>query len=543
MTSLPPLLIAVPLLAACVLLAGSRLLPRLAVDLLSTLAATIALVIAGFLVVATKDERVVSWAGGWRRIGIALSVDPTSAWLACLICFLGACALLYGWRYFEEVRAHYHALLLLFLAGMLGFAITGDLFDMFVFFELMGATAYALTGFKVEEPESVQGAFSFAVVNSLGGYLCLMGIGLLYARTGALNLVALGEAVRGRPVDLLVIAAFVLVGCGWLVKAAAVPFHFWLVDAHAVAPTPVCVLFSGVMAPLGVYGLARVESTVFASVQPMAQRVFLVLGIVTAIVGAIMCVTQRHLKRLLAYSTVAHIGIFLVGLSTLDIRSTGVYLLAHAGVKGALFLLVGILLAKHCSVDEIDLHRDADRSVFRGILFAIAALALAGLPPFGTALGKSLLEDSGTGIAVLLIAVSAVTGGAVLRAGLRVHFGLGPPPESEQEVSKGEERDPEVTGRTHLTMVAAILVLLGFGLAIGILPSTAPEWTLHGVLLGLLSTALAGAVAAMSIWKHHFGRRIRPAINVLHRVHSGHVGDYAAWLMAGVAFVALLAVF
>lgn len=163
----------------------------------------------------------------------------------------------------------------------------------------------------------------FALVNSLGAYATLLGIGLLYARTGELGLAQIGSALDARPggPDALVIASFVLVVTGLLVKAAAVPFHFWLADAHAVAPTPVCMLLSGVMVELGLYGTARVYWTVFAGPggipEPAAHRALLALGVLTAALGAVMCWQQRHLKRLLAYSTIAHTGMFLVGLATL----------------------------------------------------------------------------------------------------------------------------------------------------------------------------------------------------------------------------------
>ncbi|MGO4428880.1 proton-conducting transporter membrane subunit, partial [Streptomyces sp. MCAF7] len=170
--------------------------------------------------------------------------------------------------------------------------------------------AYALTGYRVEEARAVQGGLVFGVVNSLGGYAMLSGIALLYARTGELGLAQIGRALdahsAGGP-DALVIVAFVLVATGLLVKAAAVPFHFWLADAHAVAPTPVCMLLSGVMVELGVYGTARVYWTVFAGSggipAPDAHRALLTLGVLTAVLGSVMCWQQRHLKRMLAYST------------------------------------------------------------------------------------------------------------------------------------------------------------------------------------------------------------------------------------------------
>jgi multicomponent Na+:H+ antiporter subunit D len=555
--------------------------------------ALLGVALAGLLVLATGSGRVVEWAGGWQPlphlvVGIVLVADRTNAAIALLVSVLAACALLFGWRYFDGVHAHYHVLILLFTAGMTGFALTGDLFDMFVFFELMGAAAYALTGFKIEEAESVQGGLSFGVINSLGAYLTLVGIGLLYARTGQLGLPQLGAALAGLHADALVIASFVLICTGWLVKAAAVPFHFWLADAHAVAPAPVCVLFSGVMAPLGVYGVARVYWTVFHGVLPdaAAHRALLVLGIATAVVGAVMCVTQRHIKRLLAYSTIAHIGLFLLGiaaLSPLGIAGTFVYLAGHALAKGALFLLTGLLLSRYRSVDELGLYGRARRHRAAGIAFVVGALALAGLPPFGTGLGKSLLDAAGRSpsLTVLSVAVGTLTGGAALRVALRVYFGIGPRPDSAStsDTTTGADEEPDTAppdGRTPASMVAAVALLLVGGLLLGVLPwvanaagpaaaaftdqraylgqalngsvaaSVSPvpatHWDTTGVVLGLVAALLAVLVAVVGVYAHALpawvrgpSTRLRPVLAGLHRLHSGHIGDYAAWLVFGAA--------
>lgn len=150
----------------------------------------------------------------------------------------------------------------------------------------------------------------------------LMGIGLLYARTGELGMTRLGQGLDAHgPPDATVLAGFVLVLTGLLVKGAAVPFHFWLPDARAVAPTPVCMLLSGVMVELGAFGVWRVYDTVFSGPGGLpaddVERTLVALGALTAVVGAVMCWYQRHIKRLLAYSTVAHMGLFLVGIGTL----------------------------------------------------------------------------------------------------------------------------------------------------------------------------------------------------------------------------------
>ena len=593
------LVIVVPIIGAC-LMVGIRRLPRSAADVVSTGVAVAVAVLDGVVLAAASANRVVLWSGGWRpshgfSVGVVLIADQLNAGLALLVAVLVSCALLYSWRYFESVSSHYHALILLFLAGMQGFALSGDVFDMFVFFELMGAVAYALTGFKIEDPGSLQGGLNFAIMNSLGAYFALAGVGLLYARTGQLGLPELHTALTGHRPDALVVTAFVLVSCGFLVKAAMVPFHFWLADAHAVAPTSVCVLFSGVMVELGLYGFARVYWVVFHGTlpDPVVTRAFVVTGVLTAVVGAAMCFMQRHVKRLLAYSTIAHMGMFILGVSVLSPDGTaavGTYLVAHAGIKSALFLLIGLALNRYGSVDEHDLHGKGRDHRGVGVLFVLGGLALAGLPPFGTALGKAMLDGavSKGGYAwgpALFVLVSAVTGAAVIRVGLRVWFGLGPHPAAEEQgPAVGGEEEADVKGRLErlpATMIAAIVVLFAISLVVGVWravpdwigraaerfvdaggyasqalgrvpavvthPMADSWWGSYGVALALSSAAAAVVLALAAIHLHSFPDRIRswarparPVVAVLRGLHSGRVGDYVAWFVAGLAGLAAL---
>ncbi|WP_042364591.1 complex I subunit 5 family protein [Streptacidiphilus neutrinimicus] len=611
-----PLTVAIPLVGAALLALSGHWIRRMGCDILTALFATaqaaVLLVLWLHTAHGSPGHSPASWVGGWtphrgESVGIVLVGDPVGVGAALLAALLVLAVVAYSWRYFDEPPARmpgtFPALVLLFEAGMCGFAVTGDLFDAFVFFELMGTAAYALTGYRVEDPRPVQGALTFGLVNSLGAYCSLLGIGLLYARTGELGMAQIGHALGAHRTDLLTVAAFVLVLTGLLVKAAVVPFHFWLADAHAVAPTPVCMLLSGVMVELGVYGAARVYWTVFSGAggipAPAVRGVLVCLGVVTALLGAVMCWQQRHLKRLLAFSTIGHVGLFLVAAALLDPEGAAgfaLYVAGHAGAKAALFALTGVLLDQYGSVDVHGLFGRAKalrRSV--GLLFVAGGLALAGLPPFGTGLGKSFAEHAAGSwlpvLTALFVVVSGVTGGAVLRAALRMFAGAGRRPgESGGPQTSGEGEEPEVRDpgrRVPRTMIAVPAVLLAACLALGLAPGVGgvfgragalfvsradyqaaaglpgpgatapppplPDWTTAGVALGLLSTALAVGLAAVAVWgparRGATARAARRALAACSRtlvlplrgLHSGRLGDDVAWLGAGVA--ALLGAF
>src|SRR5205814_10103437 len=218
-------------------------------------------------------------------------------------------------------------------------------------------------GYTVEELGPLQGAVNFAVTNTVGALMILFGIALVYGRTDALNLAQMGQSLAHHRVDGLVVVAFTLIVAGFLVKSALVPFHLWLADTYAVAPAPVCLVFAAVMSELGLFGIARIYWTSFAGAfaghTDAITAVLVAVGLATALLGAVMAFLQRHLKRLLAYTVVAHCGVALVAiglLGTKGLAGAANLVLAHGFLKGALFLGAGVLIRRFGDVDELRLY-------------------------------------------------------------------------------------------------------------------------------------------------------------------------------------------
>ena len=583
-----PLPAVIPLLGAALNIAGDHVMPRRIGDAIG-LAASIATCVFTFWIAAdSMDHEVLHWFGGWHpdhgiAIGITFTADPLGAGMAALVSLLVLLVLIYSMTYLADAARPYDTLILVFLGAMCGFSLTGDLFNMFVWFELMGVAAYALAGFKIRELGPLQGAINMAVTNTVGAYFILTGIALLYARTGALNLAQIGHTLVGEKRDGLVVVALTLLVVGFLVKAAIVPFHLWLADAHAVAPAPVCVLFSGVMVELGLLAVARVYWTIFdapfGSHQNAIRGVLIVMGVITALLGSVMCFLQSHLKRLLAYSTISHAGIMLVGIAVLDSKAlAGVAMLVigHALVKGALFLCVGIVFVELEAVDELRLHGRGRSLPVVGVLYGLGGIGMIGLPYVSLYLGHAQIDEGATldgihWVQPLLMLAAGVSSGAILRSGARVFLGWGP--KKDPLLTQQEKEEPPINEKMRRLLIVVTAVMLALGLAVSLIPGLAQraeagadrfrdraayaQFVLHGkpmpttpqlpfaiepttadsIGYGLGAGAIALGVAAWGLWRRRVPSFAWPPIRVLKTAHSGIIGDYVTWIVVGTALI------
>jgi multicomponent Na+:H+ antiporter subunit D len=582
-TIVVPLTVVVPLSAAAVLAAANRHLPGPARDVLGIGAAIATTVLAAVALAQSAHQRVVYWFGGWRPvhstvIGVDYAVDVLGGALAVLAGVLAVAALVYSRRFFGSSGGRYPALVLVFVAASIDFAWTGDLFNMFVAFELVAVTGFILTGYYTEREAPLQGSINFAVTNTIGGLLMLTGVVLLYASTGSLNLAQVGQTLSGRPAGGLVAVTFALLAAAFLVKAAVVPWHFWLPDAYGAAPAPVCVLLAGVMSELGIFGLARTWETVFAgafdaSAEHRIRLVLAALGILTAVVATAMSLVERHPRRLMAYVVVAHMGLYLLGFSLLHTGALGGTALLAVGdglTKAAMFLALGVLGRHRRATGGRPLRGEGPGLAVAAGIVVVGALALADLPPFASSVGKDLLVASAGTVGSLVEVVFAVTvigsSAAVVAATVRAWRG-----ETGDQLSPAEDAAETPAGSASFLLLGPPVLLLAAALGLGLVPHLAdhtvsaatgftdrrgyaaavldsrrigvtlppvPATTLSARLGDLAETAGAVLIAALVLSRSRIQSWLAAATGGLRRLHSGHVGDQVTWAVVGLAVLA-----
>lgn len=414
---------------------------------------------------------LVHAVGGWRPpYGVALAVDGLSAlFIALHVTLLGVTLLaLRPGAHGAEVVRRAHPLLWWLSLGLIGAFMTGDLFNLFVMFEIVLVSSYLL----LQLPGSSRAraaAMPTVVMNLVASLLFLVGLAILYALCGSLNLADLTERL-GQADPLLRRVALGMLVVAFATKAAVVPLCFWMPGAYPTLSAPLAALFAGIMTKLGVYALIRILPLLRAD--PLLLEGLMVLGGLSALLGVLAALSQYEMRRLLAFHSVSQVGyiVFAIGLSThAGVAAAIFFALHHSFVKSALYLVSDELERASASRDLRRMEVSGPGGAGLAAVFCIAAFSLAGMPPFSGFFGKVAVfraafdEQSWLALGVLLVA-SVFTLASMLKiwqCAFQVAPAGGGARAQSRIVSSGEPR------ATPAPLLLAASLILAFGLAAG----------------------------------------------------------------------------
>ncbi|MBN1447719.1 MAG: Na+/H+ antiporter subunit D [Bacteroidetes bacterium] len=372
------------------------------------------------LLVRLRDGGILAvQLGNWPApFGITFVADLFSALMVLLTAVIGFTVALYSIAAIDlpRIRYGYHPLLHFLLMGVSGAFLTGDMFNLYVWFEVMLIASFVLLVLGGEKAQFA-GAVKYVTVNLLASMLFLIGAGVLYGKTGTLNFADLAFKLAQNPEPALVNTSAILFLVAFGIKAAVFPFFFWLPDSYHVPPAAVTALFSGLLTKVGVYALMRTFSMIFIHDMDFTGPLFLVLAGLTMVIGVFGAVAQGEMKRLLSFHIVSQIGYALMGLGifTQLALSGAIYFTLHVAIaKAALFFVVGYVARRRGHTNLARLGGLLRESPLVAVLFLLAALSLAGLPPFSGffakfTLIKAGLEASQYAIVAVALLVSMMT--------------------------------------------------------------------------------------------------------------------------------------
>lgn len=438
----------------------------------------LAVIAVGLTLVAAGGETQVYYLGDWPApFGIVLVLDRLSALMVLLTAILGLLVLIHamatGW---DNRGRHFHALFQFQLMGIFGAFLTGDAFNLFVFFEILLIASYGLmihSGGKVR----LQAGLQYVVINLAGSTLFLFALGTLYAATGTLNIADLVIKVQeaGAEDSGLIRSAAMLLLIVFGVKAALVPLHFWLPGTYSNAPAPVAALFA-IMTKVGAYSIIRIHTMVFGPETPATGTMIgdwlFPLSILTLAVGAFGVLGARRLMPLLSYSVVGSMGTLLLAVSVFDAyaTTTALYYMIHSTFAAAALFLLADLVVTRRGGDWLGVRPPTVQNGLFAALFFAGAIAMAGMPPLSGFLGKLLILDALRAPGVIGWAWTAILAGSLLtivgfaRAGSVLFWKSTaeplPPAEETEEASPtlGEQR-PATALEIAPTMAAVALLI------------------------------------------------------------------------------------
>lgn len=467
-----PYFVIVPLFAAFVitLIAGKRDVWGIALAVLSA-AVLLILAIVEFLHVGGRT--LIYEMGHWRLpIGIALVLDSFSAFMLVVVNLIALTSCLFSMQYIRHlgVDFKYYALFMFMLAGMNGVILTGDIFNLYVFMEIALLAAFALVAFGCRA-EEYEAAFKYAVMGAVSSSMILIGIAVLYSAASTLTMARIAEAVPSLPPQVVLwVGALFLAGFG--LKAAAMPFHAWLPDAHSSAPAPISAMLSGVLIKvLGVYAVTRIFFNVLGA-PTVFLTLFIVIGVASILISGFLAIVQWDLKRLLAYSSISQIGYIFLGLglgTPLAILGAVFHLFNHAVFKSLLFYNAGGIELVMGTRDLNKLGKLGQYMPFTNGASIIASLAISGVPPFNGFFSKLIIILAAIAAGRPILALAAVLGSILtLAAVMKI-----------QRYGLRRDVDIEPTGEkigfgmtAAMTTLAAICIVGGLLLVPGVRETT-----------------------------------------------------------------------
>ena len=384
------LIVVVPMLGAAV---AALLPPGRLPWLLATAVSWYMLVAAALLAGQSMDLGVLSYAmGGWEPpFGIEYRVDPANALLALLIAGVSAVVMPFAGPSLasevpEEKTPFLYAALLLFLSGQMGIAVSGDAFNIFVFLEISSLATYTLIALG-RDRRALTASFSYLIMGTVGATFFLIGVGLLYAMTGTLNMADLAERIPAVADSRTVHTAYAFIVVGVCLKLALFPLHLWLPNAYTFAPSAVTALVAATATKVAIYLLIRFIYTVFGADFSFTEMPTVHLLVPLAVVGllstSVVAIGQDNIKRMLAYSSVAQIGYMVLGIgmaSTLGLTAALLHMFNHALMKGALFMALGCIAIRFGSAQLTVFRGLGRRMPFTMAAFVAGALSLIGVP-------------------------------------------------------------------------------------------------------------------------------------------------------------------
>lgn len=372
----------------------------------SIISALLQLVLAALLLQQVQLNGVLHYAiGNWQApFGIVLVADTLSVVLVCLTSFLAVGAILYGSAGEDEKGSFFHPLFQFQVMGINGAFLTGDLFNMFVFFEVLLIASYALL-IHAGGKNKTRAALHYVILNLTGSAVFLIALAVLYGTLGTLNMADMvAKVATVAPAELMLVkAGGLMLMIVFALKAAILPLQFWLPATYASASAPVAALFA-VMTKIGIYGLLRVYSTIFGAdageLAGMASVWLWPLGLVTIVIGAVGVLASEDFRKLVANLVLVSVGtlVSLVALNTQLSAAAALYYTVHSTlVTAALFLIADVIANQRGKASErLVAGRKVAQPVLLGSVFIIAALSVAGVPPFSGFIGKLMVLQAAT---------------------------------------------------------------------------------------------------------------------------------------------------